>query len=100
MKKALYYAIRSAHYSPKVIAITSIKGQHWYGRETRHDTATHGRLGDDINGKFETLEAAQAKVEAIARVERHHAPLIEAAQLQLTRANEAKRRSIIDALDQ
>jgi hypothetical protein len=64
----------------------------------RDNTATHGRLGDDINGKFDTQEQAEAKVEAIQRIERHHKPLIESAQQQLARAHDAKRRSIASAL--
>ncbi len=73
MKKPLYYAIRTGSLYNPVIAVTSERGRYvgrtdrWFGRDTRDNMATHGRISD-LSGRFDTLEAAVAKRSDIAKL--------------------------------
>lgn len=62
VKPALYYAMRRDIYN-NIVAVTTEKpgwrGK-WHGRYTRDNTPTHGTF-DDLMGRFETQEAAEAK---------------------------------------
>lgn len=70
MKPALYYSIRR-NYGHSIIAVTSEKGPkrawdsaRWFGREVEYNTATNG-TGDQLRGRFATLEAATEVKDAI-----------------------------------
>lgn len=69
MRPALFYAIKpGGTWGPRIIAVTTERGSHWWGRDTKDDLGTHGR-SSDIKGRFETIEAA---VEVRDRVQRIH----------------------------
>lgn len=98
MKPALYYSIQSDYGSDyQVVAITSEKSRQWYGRTVANNVATHGTMRN-LNGRFETAEAAQLKIEAIDRIDKHYKPQIEAIEKRKTDIQAERRRAIINAL--
>lgn len=78
MKPALFYAIKRGYREYRIIAVTTEKPRNWHGRNVTDNTATHG-TNRELIGRFDTQEAAQAKVDEVAKIIAHHAPIIEAA---------------------
>ena len=71
MKPALYYAIRKNLYST-IVAVTSEKGtRRWHGRDCQYNEATHGTF-DQLRGKFNTLEEAEACRKGIEEIAKHY----------------------------
>ena len=68
MKPAIHYSVRLGH-SPEIIAVTTVRGSHWWGRDAQSLLTTHGSGG--LHGKFPTMEAAMAVQQQIARVVSH-----------------------------
>lgn len=59
MKKVLYYAIvRVSYYGYRIIAVTSEKNHHVYGRYVANDEVTH-TTSNNVKARFEQLELAQ-----------------------------------------
>jgi hypothetical protein len=67
MKRPLYYAIRTGSLYNPVIAVTSEKKHRWHGRDVNGHMPTHGVL-TDLSGRFETVEEAVLKREAISKL--------------------------------
>lgn len=95
MKPALFYAIKRGYREYRIIAVTTEKPRNWHGRNVTDNTATHGTTRELI-GRFDTQEAAQAKVDQVAKIIAHHAPIIDAASAALNRAHR-KEQDAIDA---
>lgn len=92
-RPALFYSIVNDLYHPKVVAVTTEKSRQWHGRDCRDDSGTHGRASE-LRGRFDTLEAAQTKVEAVKEIQAKHEPIIRAARNAYTLAERAKREEI------
>lgn len=71
MKPALYYAVQLEYNRTRVIAVTSEKRRQWFGRDTFDDSATHGRMGDNLKGLFNTKEEAESIVKECEEVKAH-----------------------------
>ena len=68
MKKALYYAVRTTTLTPYVVAVTTERAGHrWFGRDTRHDLPTNGKLSD-LKGRFSGQETAERHIDAMRDV--------------------------------
>jgi hypothetical protein len=97
MKNVLYYAIRlSGLYGPRIIAVTTERSSHWWGRDTRDDLGTHGRLGD-LAGRFETIDQAKAVFEKVDKVHlhfRHQSSKLEDVRRRLRTAEEQMLRQV------
>lgn len=69
MKKALFYAIRRSVYrSQRVVAVTTLKGDRWYGRGCDYDNTTNGTLSDLLPGRYATQVEALKVVEALTDI--------------------------------
>lgn len=69
MKRPLYYAIKRRSITGlRVVAVTTVKGHRWYGRECRHENSTHGTMSDLFPGQFPNQEEALKVVEGMARI--------------------------------
>jgi hypothetical protein len=75
----------------KVVAVTTYKERRgrWHGRYVDDNSGTHG--AGDLEGRFETVEAAQAKIRGLAAIRERHAPLIRAAQREYELAQRRER---------
>lgn len=83
-------------YGPTVVAVTTERGSHWWGRETRHDTGTHGRMSS-LQGRFETIEQATAVKDEVQRVRDHfqrQRAILDNARRELSQHEEALQRQI------
>ena len=99
MKSALYYSITRTPYSSAlhIVAITTESRRRWYGRDIRDNEPTNGRT-DRLHGRFDTVEAAQAKVAAAQAVNAKYNPLIEASQSETLRLHSEREKAMKDAL--
>lgn len=70
MKKVLHYAIRVDHHGPAIVAVTTERGSHWWGRTVSDDLGTHGTIGS-LRGRFPTQEAAEAVRGEVEKVHSH-----------------------------
>lgn len=99
MKRPIHYAIRVANLygRTEIVAVTLERSGHWWGRV--HDTgiSTHGRTSD-IDGRFETVEAALAVRDEVARVRAYfqaQTARLEEARQRLTTARDAVVRQVV-----
>lgn len=92
MKKPIYHAVKFSSWgNPEIVAVTTERGDHWWGRELRSDTGTHG-CKRDLHGRFDTVEEAKAKQSALNEVRSHFSAemsKIERARGQLQQARDA-----------
>lgn len=70
MKPALYYAITRNPYGYDwfVVAVTTEKDKHWWGRQADGYGATHGKR-TGLRGRFETAAQAESVLDDIRAVE-------------------------------
>lgn len=97
LKPPLFYALHRSVYGVggyKVVAVTTYKESRgrWFGRYVEDNSGTHG--SGDLEGRFDTVEAAQAKVNGVAAIRVKHAPLIKAAQREYDAAQRAERTEV------
>lgn len=95
MKPAIFYTLKRAYNAGigyEAIAVTSQKGSRWFGRDLRFSNPTHGTCGQ-ITGRFETEEAARAKIEGLKAIRAEFEPQITAAQsaVEIIRRTESRR---------
>jgi len=97
MKKVLYYSIKlGGLYGPKLVAVTTERGTHWWGRDLRDDLGTSGRAMD-LSGRFETVDQGKAVMDDVNKAVLHFAgerAKIEAARTRLDGAKAAMLRQI------
>lgn len=72
MRVPLHYSIRNRYGRHEIIAVTTERGGHWWGRTLPDNIGTHG-ANYDLRGRFETVEAAQAVFDKIKYVADHYA---------------------------
>lgn len=99
MKTALYYGLRIGYRTYEIIAVTSEKARTWHGRTVRDASPTHGRRGT-LFGRFETTEAAQAKIDGLQIIRDTHKPLIDEAARVYNAAQRAEQKDIDEYLKQ
>jgi hypothetical protein len=83
LKSALFYALHRSVYGVggyKVVAVTTYKERRgrWFGRYVDDNTATHG--AGDLQGRFDTPEAAKAAITGLVEIQKRHEGPIEAAR--------------------
>ena len=108
MKKALYYAIRPGRFGrPDMVAVTSERGTHWWGRTVSGDVGTHGRTWD-IHGRFDDQAVAESRMARVQHINDHYsrqsAVLTDAQNLlskhrdgHIKRAIEGQRSDLVEA---
>lgn len=89
MKAALYYTIRVSYGHYEVMAVTSEKRRQVYGRLVEDRSATHVSVSD-TRGRFDSAEAALARVAAVKAVARRHESAIRSARGALDEAYAAR----------
>jgi hypothetical protein len=99
LKTLLFYAIKEGFHSRsplgRIIAVTTVKGDHFYGRDVQYANPTHGRMSQ-IVAKFHTEEAARLASRHVADIEENHSTAIKAARHALNEAEKAQRQEIED----
>lgn len=96
MKDALYYALRRKWGSDfGVVAITTEKRSHWWGRNSDGE-ATHGALYD-LYGRFPTMGAADAVINDMKAIKEKFAPRVKELSDALS-ALYVEETQVIDAL--
>ncbi len=73
MRDALYYSLyqRHAFQGWEVVAVTSERAGHWWGRSTRDNLGTHGKTCG-LRGRFETEALALACRTRVALISGHY----------------------------
>lgn len=96
LKEPLFFALHRRWGNYRVVAVTTYKEQRgrWHGRYVHDNEGTHG--AGDLEGRFATQEAAEAKVRGLEEIKERHAPLISTAERAL-RAAERNQRDELDA---
>jgi hypothetical protein len=93
MKKALFYALRRALYSP-VIAVTTYKPSgRWHGRRCDYNEVTHG-ISSDLCGLFATQEQAEACRAHVRELEAEYDKKIKVHRDAISILNRDQRRDI------
>lgn len=93
MKKALYYALRRSYRSFHVIAVTTERNGHWWGRGLDSCVSTHGR-SRHLVGRFDVASEAEAKVSSVNAIYEKHKPIIDAAREAMILADRAENREV------
>jgi hypothetical protein len=95
MKPTLYFTLVRNWYVGgfKVMRVTTEKTKQLYGSFIDEDMATHCSPRQAV-GKFETAEAAQARIDDVQRVRKKYAPAIKAASDALTKLHHAEQQEI------
>jgi hypothetical protein len=99
-KKYPYWTLKTSGYGwgPEVMKVTSEKGGYraqCYG--SVNGVSTHARA-TDCYGKFESEEAAEAKIEAYRQVEAKHDPAIEEVERALSKLRSIKYDELMEVL--
>jgi hypothetical protein len=94
LKPALFYALHRSVYGIggyKVVAVTTYKERRgrWFGRYVDDNTATHG--ASDLQGRFDTPEAAKAAIAGLVEIQKRHEGPIKAARRSYDAAQHAER---------
>lgn len=93
LKKPLFYALHTRWREYRVVAVTTYKPSgRWHGRYVHDNEGTHGT--GDLHGRFDTVEAAQAKVAGLEAILAKHKPLIDEAHRALSRIQYAERHDL------
>jgi hypothetical protein len=94
MKKVLYYAIKmDGLYGPKMVAVTTERGNRWWGRDLRDDLGTHGRA-HQLAGRFEKIEDGKAVMDEVNKAVIHFAGERAKLEAALTRLRGAKQQTL------
>lgn len=98
MKTALYYAIRRNLYNT-VVAVTTEKGsRRWHGRDCTYNEATHGTF-DQLMGRFDTKEAAEAMRTEIARIANKYKAERKPHETAIMQLHQSERQAIEEAVN-
>jgi len=100
MKTPLHYSIVPTMYGPRIVAVTTVRGSHWWGRTSHDDVGTHGSLhGHDApQGEFASLREAELVRDEVQRVRDHfhgERSKLDAAHRDLHQAEQALQQQVM-----